>query len=126
MVRTPLYLEGMPDVFEMRRAVRVLLLDVMDQCARHVDACPEGRDRFEQIARDAHDYLARFESRSQSSSLGGLSQKGLYLKAQDRVLDWLLELQEVRRAHLLSASLEHLPTWTGNMTNDAVGQTGTL
>ena len=114
----------MPDVVEMRRAVRVLLLDVVEQCARHSDACPEGRDSFERIARDAHDYLARFEARSQSSSLGGLSQKGLYLRAQDRVLDWLLELQEVRRAHPLSASLDHLPTWSGPVTTGAVRLTG--
>lgn len=116
----------MPDVVEMRRAVRVLLLDVVEQCARHIDACPEGRDRFEQIARDAHDYLVRFEARSRSTSLGGLSQKGLYLKAQDQVLDWLLELQEVRRAHPLSTSLEHLPTWTGTVTTGAVGPAGSL
>lgn len=116
----------MPEMVEMRRAVRVLLLDVVEQCARHIDACPEARDRFEQIAQDAHDYLSRFESRSQSSLLGGLSQKGLYLKAQDRVLDWLLELQEVRRTHRLSASMEHLPSWTGTIAPDSVGQAGPL
>ena len=116
----------MPDVVEMRAAVRVLLLDVVEQCARHVDACPEGRDRFEQIARDAHNYLAQFEARSQSSTLSGLSQKGMYVKAQDRVLNWLLELQEVRQAHPLPTSLEHLPTWTGPVTTRAVGQAGSL
>jgi len=116
----------MSDVAEMRRAVRVLLLDVVEQCARHVDACPAGRDRFEQIARDAHDYLVRFEAQSRSASLGGLSQKGLYLKAQDRVLDLFLELQEVRRAHPLSASLENLPTWTSTVTTKAVGPAGSL
>jgi len=102
----------MPEISEMQRAVRVLLLDVMEQCARNVDACPQARSRFERIARSAHDYLVRFETQSAAMEKTGLSQRGLYTKAQDRVLEWLLEMQDIRRDYPLRQSVKDMTQWT--------------
>lgn len=36
---------------ESRRAVRALFLDALEQCQRHMEACPQGREELELIAR---------------------------------------------------------------------------
>ena len=116
------YLEGMPEVMEIQRAVRVMLLDVMEQCARHVDSCPQGRHRFERIASAAHDCLVEFESMASKASGSGLSHRGLYSKAQDRVLDWLLEMQHIRREYPLERTLEPVSDWSGPEWSNHYGQ----
>ena len=102
----------MRDGLEMRRAVRVLLLDVMEQCARHIESCPQGRDRLEDIAKSAHDCLVQFEIRSQSDNEGVLSHRGLYRKVQDCVLEWLLQMQDIRRDAERASLTTPLAEWT--------------
>ena len=112
----------MPEVMEIQRAVRVMLLDVMEQCARHVDSCPQGRHRFECIASAAHDCLVEFESMASRASGSGLSHRGLYSKAQDRVLDWLLEMQHIRREYPLERTLDTVSDWSGPEWANRYGQ----
>ncbi|MGB1669997.1 MAG: hypothetical protein ACPHCT_00870 [Flavobacteriales bacterium] len=112
----------MPEVMEIQRAVRVMLLDVMEQCARHVDCCPQGRHRFECIASAAHDCLVEFESMASRASGSGLSHRGLYSKAQDRVLDWLLEIQDIRREYPLERTLDTVSGWSGPEWANRYGQ----
>ncbi len=108
----------MRDGLEMQRAVRVLLVDVMEQCARHIESCPHGRVRLETIAKSAHDCLVQFEIRSQSATEGGLSQRGLYNKIQDRVLDWLLQMQDIRMDTAAAPSATAHSEWTGAPVSD--------
>lgn len=108
----------MRDGLEMQRAVRVLLLDVMEQCARHIESCPNGRVRLEDIAISAHDCLVQFEIRSQSALEGGLSHRGLYRKVQDRVLEWLIQIQDIRRDNACACPAKPLPEWTTTPQSD--------
>lgn len=102
----------MRDGLEMQRAVRVLLLDVMEQCARHIESCPHGRVQLEDIEKSAHDCLVQFEIRSQSAVEGGLSQRGVYSKVQDRVLEWLIQIQDIRRDAACASPATPVPDWT--------------
>jgi len=108
----------MRDGLEMHRAVRVLLLDVMEQCARHIESCPHGRDRLDDIAKSAHDCLVQFEIRSQSAVEGGLSQRGPYRKVQDRVLDWLIQIQDIRRDTACASPATPVPEWAKSAQSD--------
>ena len=112
----------MPEVMEIQRAIRAMFLDVMEQCARHVDSCPQGRPRFERIASAAHDGLVAFESMASKSSGSGLSHRGLYSKAQDQVLDWLLEMQHIRREYPLERTLDPVSDWSGPEWSNHYGQ----
>ena len=116
------YLEDMPEVMEIQRAIRAMFLDVMEQCARHVDSCPQGRPRFERIASAAHDGLVAFESMASRASGSGLSHRGLYSKAQDQVLDWLLEMQHIRREYPLERTLDPVSDWSGPEWANRFGQ----
>ena len=108
----------MRDGLEMQRAVRVLLLDVMEQCARHIESCPHGRVQLEDIEKSAHDCLVQFEIRSQSAVEGGLSQRGVYSKVQDRVLEWLIQIQDIRRDSARASTATPLPEWNNTAQSD--------
>ena len=107
----------MGDGLEMQRAVRVLLLDVVEQCDRHIESCPHGRARLEDIAKRAHECLVQFEIRSQSALEGGLSQRGLYSKVQDRVLEWLIQMQDIRRDTSIDSPVP-ITEWTETSQSD--------
>ena len=113
----------MPEASEIQRAVRIMLIDVMEQCARHVDSCPQARHRFERIASAAHDCLVEFESLAANASESGLTHRGLYTRAQDRVLDWLLELQHIRLDYPLERTLGTVSDWSGPEWANRFGQT---
>ena len=56
------------------------------------------------------------------ASGSGLSHRGLYSKAQDRVLDWLLEMQHIRREYPLERTLDTVSDWSGPEWSNQYGQ----
>ena len=95
---------------ETERAIRTLLLDVLEQCARHMDAAPHNRAQFKPIAHAVHVALEDFERQFLKRPELIDSEQALRMvsRAQEMSLEWLHTMQEIRREPLLT---DHLETW---------------
>ena len=100
----------MSRVSDTRRAVRALILDAQEQCQRHMDACPEARPALEAIGARMHRTLEEMELRF-SWGREDLDEAALLDSVQNRVMQRLAEMQEIRNQHPLGAQLERLPDW---------------
>ena len=97
---------------EIHHAIRSMLLDVLEQCAAHMDAVPARRALFKPMAYAAHAALEAFERQFRSGTNGDLDRDlMLYSRAEDMTMEWLQTMQEVRKETTLEDSLEHLPHW---------------
>ena len=98
---------------ETQRAIRDLLLDVLDQCARHMEAAPDLQAQFKPVAYAVHTALEDFERLfAQSSAQPDPEQdRMLFSRAQHLALEWLQTMQELR---LDSRGNEDVmwPSWT--------------
>lgn len=95
---------------DTERAIRILLLDVLEQCARHMDAAPHSRAQFKPIAHAVHAALEDFERQFLKRPELIDSEQALRMvsRAQEMSLEWLHTMQEIRREPLLT---DHLETW---------------
>lgn len=101
----------MPMRSEVHRATRSLLLDVLDQCARHMDAVPRHRSHFKPVEYAAMAAMEDFERHFQSTPEHRAQDQMMFVRAQNMALEWLHALQELRRELPLQDELEHLPLW---------------
>ncbi|MBL6645584.1 MAG: hypothetical protein ISP55_03945 [Flavobacteriales bacterium] len=96
---------------ELEGAIRTILLDVLEQCARQMDAYPPDRAQFKPIAYAAHSALEDFERKFAQAAKEPTHSQQLYLRAQDMASEWLHNIQELKKDRTLAQELEHLPTW---------------
>ena len=96
---------------EVHHATRSLLLDVLDQCARHMDAVPRHRSHFKPVEYAAMAAMEDFERHFQSTPEHRAQDQMMFVRAQNMALEWLHALQELRRELPLQDELEHLPLW---------------
>ncbi|GEM_PF-943638 len=95
---------------ECHNATRTLLLDVLEQCARHMDAVPARRAQFKPVAYAVHAALEDFERQFvQPAEID--HDRRLFSRAQDMALEWIYSMQELRREATLRDQLEVLPRW---------------
>lgn len=87
------------------KAIRALLLDVLDQCQLHMDACPNAKERFARIGRAATEELMLLDARKKRT----LSDRNRLLRVQQETLDWMLTMQRIRQEYPLVQALERLP-----------------
>ena len=95
---------------ETERAIRTLLLDVLEQCARHMDAAPHNRAQFKPIAHAVHVALEDFERQflKRPELIDEEQALRMVSRAQEMSLEWLHTMQEIRSEPLLT---DHLETW---------------
>ena len=105
------YLGGM-STRELHRSIRLLLLDVLDQCARHMEASPGQRQQFQPIAYAAHAALEDFEKQFYSHNTENIRRDRMLLqRAQDMSLEWRQAMQEMQAEMHLGQGMEKLPLW---------------
>lgn len=106
------YLEGMNRT-EIERATRAILMDVLEQCARHMDAIPMRRALFKPVAYAVHAALEDFDRQFNDGVREDEgAQRRLFARAQDMAMEWLHTMQELRSEYPLYTQLESLPSWT--------------
>jgi len=98
-------------ISESRRAMRALLLHAMEQCQRHMDACPQARQEWETVAHHMQAVQEELELRFSWSDLSQVEHHALVEKAQAHVADWQQRMADIRLRHPLDTTLEWLPTW---------------
>jgi hypothetical protein len=98
---------------ETVRAIRSVLFDVLEKCARHMDDTPNNRS-FQPVAYAVHAAMEDFERQFAQASLDEKHQEQLFIRAQDMALEWLLTIQDLQREASLPEGLETLPTWDGS------------
>lgn len=99
---------------ESRRAVRALFLDALEQCQRHMDACPQGREELELIARHIQTVEEELELRFIWADRSNLEHDTLTQHATAHTIEWQRRMQEVRQRYPLGSTLELLPHWPTN------------
>lgn len=107
---------------EMHHSIRALLLDVLDQCARQMEAMPLQRKQFQPIAYAVHAALEDFERKFR---LEGTEDRNrdqmLFTRAQDMSLEWLQTLQELSSEPSHSTEWEPWPLWGVDGLGEAQG-----
>lgn len=96
---------------ELEGAIRSMLLDVLEQCARQMDACPSERSLFKPIAYAANAALEDFEKKFAQTTKEPARSLQLFYRAQDMATEWLHNIQELKKDRTLADELESLPTW---------------
>ena len=96
---------------ESRRAVRALFLDALEQCQRHMDACPQGREELGLIARHIHTVEEELELRFAWADRSNLEHDTLIQHATAHTMEWQRRMQEIRQRYPLGSTLELLPNW---------------
>jgi len=108
---------------EMHRSIRSLLLDVLEQCARNMEADPAQRKQFQPIAYAVHAALEDFERQfHQDGKTDRTRERMLLTRAQDMSLEWLQAMQELHSEqepnfHALNA----WSLWRPDRTNESRG-----
>ena len=98
---------------ETERAIRSVLFDVLDQCARQMDSAPNNR-AYQPVAYAVHAALEDFERQFAQASLDDNHHHQLFRRAQDMALEWLLTIQDLQREAPFAEGLETLPTWNSS------------
>lgn len=96
---------------ELELAIRTMLLDVLEQCARQMDAHPPDRAQFKPIAYAAHAALEDFERKFAQATQEPAQSMQLFSRAQDMAAEWLHNIQELKKDRTLADELEPLPAW---------------
>lgn len=99
---------------ETESAIRGLLLDVLDKCARHMEASPDLRHQFKPVAYAVHSALEDFERLfSQDKGKHDPDQdRMLFTRAQHLALEWLQTMQDLRLESGAPEDPRGWPTWT--------------
>jgi hypothetical protein len=95
---------------ETERAIRSVLFDVLEKCARQMDISPDKR-AFQPVAYAVHAAMEDFERQFAKPSFDDKHHQRLFQRAQDMALEWLLTIQDLQREAPLAEGLETLPTW---------------
>lgn len=95
---------------ETERAVRSVLFDVLEKCARNMESAPNKR-AYQPVAYAVHAAMEDFERQFIKPNLDEKHHQQLFSRAQDMALEWLLTIQDLRREAPFTEGLETLPTW---------------
>lgn len=110
---------------EMHQSIRALLLDVLDQCARHMEEMPLQRKQFQPIAYAVHAALEDFERQfrlDENEDRNRDRDRMLFTRAQDMSLEWLQSLQELRaEQHPDQTRMDAWPLWRSDGLNETRG-----
>ena len=104
---------------ETERAIRSVLFDVLEKCARQMDSAPNKR-AFQPVAYAVHAAMEDFERQFAKSKLDDKHHQQLVKRAQDMALEWLLTIQDLQREAPFAEGLETLPTWDVNRRTNAL------
>ena len=97
---------------EMEGIIKSLLWDVLEQCARHMDAVPDRRAQFKPIELAVHAALQDFERQfSLMAEDDQELERRLLNRAQQQSFEWLLAMQELRLEPMRLEDMADWPTW---------------
>jgi hypothetical protein len=97
---------------ELHRSIRHLLLEVLDECARHMEAMPGQRQQFQPIAYAVHAALEDFEKQCGArGSENPTRDRMLLIRAQDMSLEWRQTMLEMKGESVSAQGMEILPSW---------------